>query len=340
VTLGSGIVDASTAAIQDPTGAIALRLGDKAGSLRRGTLVDVLGVRSTKSGMLTIRVDKPPVAVGRAAEPTASLIATGGAGEPLEARLVTVRGMVTSAPIRSTAGNLAFTVDDGSGPLRVTIFVTSEIRSPGLVKGALAEVRGVLGQQTTGQQPDRGYRLWPRDAADLVVHAPGGPSSGSVGVTHAASAGGLSVAGHNPVGVSRLPRLVDDVGSSPSSAPGNQARGAAEETQGAGLQLGSGPSAGGGVEASKDAIGVPAKAGLIQPMALHALSSKYASALLVSAVALLMLLGTLAWRTGALGRLRLAMERLVDREAGEAPSVLEPAGEWGTMRNGAGDRLP
>jgi hypothetical protein len=103
--------------------------------------------------------------------------------------------------------------------------------------------------------------------------------------------------------------------------------------------LGIGLSAG-GVEASKDAIGVPAQAGLIQPTALHTLSSKYASALLVSAVALLMLLGTLAWRTGVLGRLRLAMERLVDRDAAAAPGPLEPGGGWATIGNDAADRLP
>src|SRR5207237_6052698 len=42
VTLGSGVVDGTTAVIQDASGAIALRLGDKAGRVRRGVLLDVV----------------------------------------------------------------------------------------------------------------------------------------------------------------------------------------------------------------------------------------------------------------------------------------------------------
>src|SRR5439155_918731 len=113
VTLGSGIVDGATAVIQDASAAIALRLSDNAGTMRRGRLVDVVGVRSTKAGMLTIRVEKPPIVVGAAVEPAAAVVATGGAGERLEARLLIVHGTVTSTPVRSTAGNVAFTIDDG-----------------------------------------------------------------------------------------------------------------------------------------------------------------------------------------------------------------------------------
>jgi hypothetical protein len=40
-----------------------------------------------------------------------------------------------------------------------------------LVEGTWVEVRGVLGQETTGAQPQRGYRVWPAMLADLRVTA-------------------------------------------------------------------------------------------------------------------------------------------------------------------------
>src|SRR5205823_1608364 len=85
VTLGSGIEDASTAVIQDATAAIVLRLGDSAGAVRRGVVLDVVGVRSTKSGMLTIRVDQPPLVIGSGSEPLARAVMTGRGSEDLEA---------------------------------------------------------------------------------------------------------------------------------------------------------------------------------------------------------------------------------------------------------------
>ena len=179
--MGDGIVDGPTAVIQDSSAAILLRLGETAGTLRRGTLVDVVGTRSTKSGMLTIRVDRPPTVIGTAAEPAVVGVPTGVAGERLEAQLLIVHGIVTSKPVRSTAGNVAFSVDDGSGPLRVTVFSASGIGTAGLDRGTSVVLRGVLGQQTTGQQPDRGYRLWPRDSADLQVLAATSSAAGTGG---------------------------------------------------------------------------------------------------------------------------------------------------------------
>ena len=64
--------------------------------------------------MPTIRVERPPPVIGSAAEPAAAVVPTGGAGERLEAQLLIVHGTVTSKPVRSTAGNVAFSVDDGT----------------------------------------------------------------------------------------------------------------------------------------------------------------------------------------------------------------------------------
>jgi hypothetical protein len=172
VTLPTGLVDAPTAVIQDATGAIVVRLGDEAGSLQRGLLVEVTGTRSTKAGMATIRTDQAPLVLAGQAEPSPQRGTTGGLGEASEARLVIVRGAVTSAVTRSTAGNTAFTLDDGSGALRVTLFAAAGVAADAVERGSWIEVIAVLGQETTGALPDRGYRLWPRGSADLRLVAP------------------------------------------------------------------------------------------------------------------------------------------------------------------------
>ena len=172
VTLAPGLVDPTTAALQDGSGAIVLRVGDEAGPVMRGSLVEVRGVRSTLSGMETLRVSTPPVSLGTAAEPMAQSVRTGEAGEFYEAALVVVRGGLVAAPRRSSAGSISFEIDDGSGPLRVSIGSSSGIETAQLSSGTWIEVRGVLGQETTGSLPLRGYRVWPRDAADLRVVAP------------------------------------------------------------------------------------------------------------------------------------------------------------------------
>ena len=179
VTLAPGLVDPTTAALQDASGAIVLRAGDDVGPIARGSLVEVRGVRSTLSGMETLRVTTPPRPLGASAEPAARPVRTGEAGEADEAILVSARGGLVAAPRRSSAGTISFEIDDGSGPLRVSIGSTAGIDAGLLAAGTWIEVRGVLGQETTGSLPLRGYRIWPRDPADLHVSAPATtPASG------------------------------------------------------------------------------------------------------------------------------------------------------------------
>lgn len=181
VTLPSGLVDESTVVVQDATGAIVLRLGDDAGALTRGRLVEVSGARSTKGGMETVRVTVPPSDLGAATEPAPRAVRTGDVGEALEAQLVLVRGAVSS-PRHSSNGTVSFDVDDGTGPLRVVatsaVGVDAELNA-----GDWIEVVGVVGQETTGAQPLRGYRLWPRDPSDLRVTASAGDADGADGAS-------------------------------------------------------------------------------------------------------------------------------------------------------------
>ena len=173
VTAPSGLLEAGSAIVQDSTGAILVRLGGNAGSLALGQFVELDGIRSTKAGMLSLGVTKSPLRVGTQSDPEPLRRATGALGEAEEARLVIARGVVSTAVSHTRSGAVSFAIDDGSGPIRVTISPHAGIASGAIRRGAWLELRGVLGQETTAKAPLEGYRLWPRASVDLrVIAAP------------------------------------------------------------------------------------------------------------------------------------------------------------------------
>jgi hypothetical protein len=271
VTLPSGLAEEGSAAIQDSSGAILLRLGDEAGSVTLGQLVEVSGTRSTKAGMETIRTSERPRQLGSQAQPDARRRATGSLGEADEAQLVVVRGAVSAAPRRTSAQNVYFDVDDGSGPIRIFVSPRAGLSTDALVLGSWLEVTGVLGQETSGQQPERGYRIWPRVANDLRIVAAATPEAGGqgqpatggsdLGITGTAAGGGAGTASNGPVAQQGVPRLALAIPTPPVSAglPGADGKGsgsqAEEESQtpmAAGLlAMGGLLLAGGGASASR-----------------------------------------------------------------------------------------
>ncbi|MDQ3149859.1 MAG: OB-fold nucleic acid binding domain-containing protein [Chloroflexota bacterium] len=186
VTLASGTVDPGSAVVQDASGAILLRLGDEAGTVSLGELLEVNGVRSTKAGMESLRVTTAPRRLGTAPDPAARTLRTGDASEASEAHLVVVRGALVASARRASSGTVSFELDDGSGPLRVAMGARLAIDDDPLVVGTWVEVSGVLGQETTGAQALRGYRVWPRTDADLRILA---------GATDAAESAGRPASG-------------------------------------------------------------------------------------------------------------------------------------------------
>jgi hypothetical protein len=205
ITLPPGIVDPQTAVIQDATGAIVLRLGAEPPALGIGAHVEVAGVRSTKSGMETIRVTDPVARLGAVSPPTARELRTGDAGEATEAALVLVRGGLVQAARRSSTGSVTFDLDDGSGPLKVVLAAPLGAESASLAAGTWVEVRGVLGQETTGAEPLAGYRVWPANLEALRVTATASDGGSGGGP---ASDGGSSPAADELVPTASL----DDVG--------------------------------------------------------------------------------------------------------------------------------
>jgi hypothetical protein len=171
VTLPTALLDADTAVVADPSGAILVRTGSEVGRLARGQLVELVGARSTKSGMASLRVTQSALALGTQAEPAPTRRATGAIGEGGEATLVIVRGIVGDGPRRTTGGGLSFSLNDGSGEVRVFAPPASSITAPRVPAGGWVELRAVVGQETTGAEPNAGYRLWPRDRDDLALIA-------------------------------------------------------------------------------------------------------------------------------------------------------------------------
>jgi hypothetical protein len=171
ITLPTGLIDPSTAVVADPSGSILVRTGPGVGRLTRGQLLELTGVRSTKSGMLSLRVTSRPVVLGHQAEPAPARRSTETVGEADEATLVVVRGIVGNGPRRTSGGGLSFTLNDGSGVIRVAAAPTAGITATHVPAGAWVELRAVVGQETTGSAPNAGYRLWPRDRDDVTLVA-------------------------------------------------------------------------------------------------------------------------------------------------------------------------
>ncbi len=171
VTLPSGVVDPQTAVIQDATGALMLRLSDEVGGLALGESIEVAGTRSMKAGMETLRVNEAPQRLGTGVVPAPTAARTGGAGEALEARVVVASGAIVATARRASSGSISFEIDDGSGPLRVSLGSSLDGNAEPWTSGTWVEVTGVLGQETTGAQPLRGYRIWPRTADEVRVVA-------------------------------------------------------------------------------------------------------------------------------------------------------------------------
>ena len=148
-------------------------------------------MRSTKSGMESLRVSVAPRRLGTSVDPTARTIRSGDAAEAIEAQLVVVRGAVVASARTASSGTVSFEVDDGSGPLRIVLGASLAADRAPFSAGTWVEALGVLGQETTGAQPLRGYRVWPRSSGDVrILAAATGTAS-----TDASPSGGGDAAG-------------------------------------------------------------------------------------------------------------------------------------------------
>lgn len=169
LTTAPGFVESGHEAfVQDGTAGIALHLeGTDWPPLARGQGVLASGVIDTRYGQRVLRVARPSDLVPITAEPPIpARLTTGEAREPWEGSLVSVTGSVTGSA-SSLSDGFAVEIDDGSGPIKVVAVAASGIQAPDMPRGATMAVTGVLGQRNSTGSGTAGYRLYPRDAADV-----------------------------------------------------------------------------------------------------------------------------------------------------------------------------
>ena len=63
-------------------------------------------------------------------------------------------------------------LDDGSGPIRVMVGAATGIDVSGWTREARLHLRGVVGQRDSSGSGTAGYRVQPRDAADILAVTP------------------------------------------------------------------------------------------------------------------------------------------------------------------------
>src|SRR4029079_2394859 len=120
----------------------------------------------------TIRASADSIAVlGAGSDPSATGAATASIGEAVEGRLVEIRGVISSSVTTLSTG-LAWDVDDGSGAIRVLIGTTTGIDTSAWARGVGVRLIGVVGQRDSSGTGASGFRVQPRDAADILSVEP------------------------------------------------------------------------------------------------------------------------------------------------------------------------
>jgi hypothetical protein len=146
----------------------------------RGALIEVAGKLAAPYGQLEIRPVKGDVrSLGTDALPRPMNVPSAGLAEAMEGRLATATGRLTAKPRKSASGDLTLIIErDGAAPIKVMADASSRVTTSLLQVGATYRITGFVGQRATRAGAFDGYRIWARDAADLVVVA-GPPPSGS-----------------------------------------------------------------------------------------------------------------------------------------------------------------
>ncbi len=195
VTAESGaILDLRTVAVQDATGGILLLLPSRdAPILARGDVVAATGKLASRYGALEVAVAVPSDVeiTGTAPLPMPRVVTARELGETVEGSLVRSAGTI-SRITRATTGAATIVADDASGSFTVSCWRPCATNAK---KGFSITVTGIAGQRASRSGAADGYRIWPRDTADIVVAAATGADPGR----DDDSAGGLATDGAGSV---------------------------------------------------------------------------------------------------------------------------------------------
>ena len=167
-------------AIQDATGGLVVKLPDGAPRPARGARVCVTGKLIDPYGQLELRPGAADdvVVEGIEALPDPLPGSAASLGEATEARLIVLEGTLEAQPARETSGDMVLRlVDDAGTPFRARATAAAGLEPAIARTGSRLRLTGIVGQRASRKGVLDGYRLWIRDAADLIVVA--GPRPGT-----------------------------------------------------------------------------------------------------------------------------------------------------------------
>jgi len=160
-------------AIADSTAGIVVRLPDGATPPARGTVVFVRGPLADPYGQLELRPTSTGFATtGHGSLPNPLRVDAADLGEATEGRLAELTGTVASSPTKGTSGDITVALTDAAGrAFKVLCDASSGIDAATFVKGRSYRLTGIVGQRASRKGALDGYRMYLRDADDVVALA-------------------------------------------------------------------------------------------------------------------------------------------------------------------------
>ena len=163
-----------TLVIQDGSAGIFVRLpeGYPSADVPRGRIVQVRGELSAPYGNLEMRpldaADVTPMGIGGLPAPLA--LHSQDLDEDAEGLLARLTSTIVLVEARS-GGAFAVTIRDEQGTAQVYVHAGLGLDPAAIERGQQLTATGIVGQRASGVGAADGYRLWPRDASDIVVSA-------------------------------------------------------------------------------------------------------------------------------------------------------------------------
>ncbi len=178
VTAEAGrIGPSSLVVIQDATAAVVVKIPASVPRPRRGAVLRVAGRLAEPYGQLEVR----PVAAdltnrGAGVLPDPLPVSATALGEGVEARLVVLEGILKAPITREAGGDLVLRMVDAAGvPFRARATRASGIPQDVARPGTRLRLVGVVGQRASRRGALDGYRVWIRDAFDVIIVSVPGP---------------------------------------------------------------------------------------------------------------------------------------------------------------------
>ena len=178
ITAEVGRVGSSLVSIQDASGGLAVHLPAGAMPPAPGDVVDVIGDLAAPYGQLEIRPRSATWRIVGGTDVPPPVELAGALDESLEGLLVAVEGTVVASPATGGRGDVSMALELAGGTrLRVQAAGTSGVTASMLVRQSRYRLVGIVGQRASAIGRLDGYRIWLRDAADIVAIQDPAPST-------------------------------------------------------------------------------------------------------------------------------------------------------------------